>query len=107
MTPITRQDILSHQAVVSWDGFEAGTAHWLIRKDGVLGLTAIGAGSGNYQICASPPVLALDQFGIWLHLAVVLDGNGKRVVQYVNGLPVSEKPLKIHPPFLIGAAELG
>ena len=89
------------------DGFEAGTAHWLIRKDGVLGLTAIGAGSGNYQICASPPVLALDQFGIWLHLAVVLDGNEKRVVQYVNGLPVSEKPIKINPPFRIGAAELG
>ena len=89
------------------DGFEAGTLHWLIRKDGVLGLTVIGAGSGNYQICASPPVLALDQFGIWLHLAVVLDGNAKRVVQYVNGLPVSEKPLKINPPFRIGAAELG
>ncbi len=89
------------------DGFEAGTAHWLIRKDGVLGLTAIGAGSGNYQICASPPVLALDQFGVWLHLAVVLDGNAKRVVQYVNGLPVSEKPLNINPPFRIGAAELG
>ncbi len=89
------------------DGFEAGTAHWLIRKDGVLGLTAIGAGSGSYQICASPPVLALDQFGIWLHLAVVLDGNAKHVVQYINGLPVSEKPLKINPPFRIGAAELG
>ena len=89
------------------DGFEPGTLHWLIRKDGVFGLTAIGAGSGNYQICASPPVLALDQFGIWLHLAVVLDGNAKRVVQYVNGLPVSEKALKINPPFRIGAAELG
>ena len=89
------------------DGFEAGTAHWLIRKDGVLGLTAIGAGSGNYQICASPPVLALDQLGIWLHLAVVLDGNGKRVVQYVNGLQVSAKALKVNPPFRVGAAELG
>ena len=89
------------------DGFEAGTAHWLIRKDGVLGLTAIGAGSGNYQICASPPVLALDQLGIWLHLAVVLDGKGKRVVQYVNGLQVSAKALKVNPPFRVGAAELG
>ena len=94
-------------SVFMCDGFEAGTAHWLIRKDGVLGLTAIGAGSGNYQICASPPVLALDQLGIWLHLAVVLDGNGKRVVQYVNGLQVSAKALKVNPPFRVGAAELG
>ena len=89
------------------DGFEAGTLHWLIRKDGVLGLTAIGSGSGDYQIVASPSVLTLDQFGIWLHLAVVLDGNGNRVVQYVNGLPVIEKALKVNPPFRIGAAELG
>jgi hypothetical protein len=45
--------------------------------------------------------------GIWLHLAVVLDGNGKRVVQYVNGLQVSAKALKVNPPFRVGAAELG
>ena len=44
---------------------------------------------------------------MWLHLAVVLDGGGKRVVHYVNGQPVGEKPLKINPPFRIGAAELG
>ena len=45
--------------------------------------------------------------GLWLHLAVVLDGNGKRVVQYVNGLQVSAKALKVNPPFRVGAAELG
>ena len=89
------------------DGFEAHTLHWLIRKDGVLGLTAIDSGPGDVQIVASPSVLALDQFGIWVHLAVVLDGNAKRVVHYVNGLPVKEKALKMNPPFRIGAAELG
>ena len=89
------------------DGFDAGTLHWLIRNDGVLGLTVIGPGAGNYQIVASPPVLPLDQFGMWLHLAVVLDGNAKRVSHYVNGQIVSEKALKIHPPFRIGTAELG
>jgi hypothetical protein len=89
------------------DGFEPGTVHWLIRNDGALGLTVIGHDTNQYQICASKPVLTLDQFGIWLHLTVVLDGPGKRVVQYVNGLPVSEKALKVNPPFRIGAAELG
>jgi hypothetical protein len=44
---------------------------------------------------------------MWLHLAVVLDGNAKRVVHYVNGLPVGEKALRIKPPFRIVAAELG
>ena len=54
---------------------------------------------------ASPSVLTLGQFGMWLHLAVVLDGNAKHVVHYVNGQPVGEKPLKISPPFRIAAAE--
>jgi hypothetical protein len=89
------------------DGFEAGTLHWLIRKDGVLGLTAIGSGHGDVQIVPSPPVLTLDQYGMWLHLAAVLDGRARRVVHYMNGVPIREKALKISPPFRIGAAELG
>jgi hypothetical protein len=89
------------------DGFEPGTIHWLIRNDGVLGLTVIGQATNQYQICATQPVLNLDQFGMWLHLAVVLDGNAQRVVQYVNGQPVGEKALKIKPPFRVNAAELG
>jgi hypothetical protein len=89
------------------DGFEAGTMHWLIRNDGVLGLTAIGSESGDYQICASPPVLTLDQFGMWVHLAVVIDGGAKHVAHYLNGVTVSEKALTIRPPFRVGVAELG
>ena len=89
------------------DGFDAGTLHWLIRNDGVLGLTVIGPRPGDYQIVASPSVLELGQFGLWLHVAVVLDGNAKRVSHYVNGQLVSEKALKIHSPFRIGTAELG
>jgi hypothetical protein len=89
------------------DGFEPRTVHWLIRRDGVLGLTVIGAEPRHHQIAASPPVATLEKFGMWLHLAVVLDGNGKRVVHYLNGAQVSEHALKITPPFRIGAAELG
>ncbi len=89
------------------DGFLPGTIHWLIRNDGVLGLTVIGADPRDHQIVASPPVLTLDRFGLWLHLAVVLDGDTKRVTHYVNGLPVNEMELRIDPPFRVGSAELG
>jgi hypothetical protein len=89
------------------DGFLPGTIHWLIRNDGVLGLTVIGADPRDHQIVVSPPVLTLDQFGQWLHLAVVLDGAAGRVTHYVNGLPVGGRDLRIAPPFRVGAAELG
>ena len=89
------------------DGFDPGTVHWLIRHDGVLGLTVFGPEYGKFQILASPPVLSLDEFGMWQHLAVVIDGRASRVVHYVNGLPVSHHALKLGPPFRVGSAELG
>ncbi len=89
------------------DGFEPGTIHWLIRNDGVLGLTVIGPASGKFQILASSPVLTVDKLGMWLHLAVVLDGKARQAVQYVNGFPVSHHTLKLGPPFRLGSAELG
>jgi hypothetical protein len=89
------------------DGFEPGTVHWLIRNDGVLGLTVFGPGTGNFQILASPPVLTLDQFGIWLQLAVVLNGKTRQVIHYVDGVPVSRHTLKQRPPYRLGPAELG
>ncbi|MBN9692382.1 MAG: hypothetical protein J0M24_19205 [Verrucomicrobia bacterium] len=89
------------------DGFAPGTVHWSIRDDGVLGFTVIGPGEGEFQIVASSPVLTLDQLGSWLHLAVVLDGEGGTVTHYVNGRPVGTKALRIDPPFQIGVAELG
>jgi hypothetical protein len=89
------------------DGFEDRTVHWSVRQDGVLALTAIGSGARNHQICSSPPVLTLNQFGLWVHLAVVIDGHRRQVVHYFNGEPVSEHALTIQPPFQIGAAELG
>lgn len=89
------------------DGFEPGTVHWSIRNDGVLGMTVIGERSGDYQILASPPVIRLDRFGMWVHLAVVLDGEAQRVTHYVDGQAVGEKALRLSLPFRIEAAELG
>jgi hypothetical protein len=89
------------------DGFEPGTMHWLIRNDGVLGLTVFGPGGGDHHILASPPVLTLDKFGMWMNLAVVIDGKTRQVVHYANGVPVSRHALKVGPPFRLGLAELG
>ncbi len=89
------------------DGFEPGAIHWLVRNDGVLSLSVKGPGPGNFQIVASPPVLTLDKFGMWMHLAVVIDGKTGQVVHYVNGYPVAHHALTLTPPFRLGPAELG
>lgn len=88
------------------EGFLPGTLHWVIRHDGVLGLTVIGE-KGQHQILASPPVMTIDQFGIWTHLAVVLDGSAREVVHYLNGRRISRHALRVPPPFHFGAVELG
>jgi hypothetical protein len=89
------------------DGFDPGTAHWLIRNDGVLGLTVFGRGPGKFQILASPPVFTLDKLGTWVHLAAVLDGKARQATQYLNGNPVSRHKVSLESPFRIGSAELG
>jgi len=94
-------------SLVMCDGFEPCTIHWLIRNDGILGLTVFGTNAGNLQIAATPPVLTLDRLGTWLHLVVVLDGRSRQVIHYVNGTPVGRETLKIGPPYRLGSAELG
>ncbi len=89
------------------DGLDPGTIHWLIRNDGVLGLTVFGPADGKFQILASPPVLSLGKLGMWQHVAVVIDGKARRVIHYVNGLPISQHTLNIGSPFRVGPAELG
>lgn len=89
------------------DGFEPGGIHWLIRHDGVLSIAVKGFDSTRFQILASPPVMTLDRLGLWIHLAVVLDGDTRRAVHYVNGRPVSESVMEPRPPFRVGNAELG
>lgn len=89
------------------DGFIPGTLHWLILNDGAPTVTVVAPPRKPVQIVTGPPVVTLDKFGMWQHVAVVVDGRNGEVVHYFNGRTVSETPLRIKPPFRIGAAELG
>lgn len=89
------------------DAFEPGTLHWLVLNDGAPTVTVVGPPGRPVQIVTGPPVMTLDKFGMWQHIAVVVDGRSDKVVHYLNGRAVSDAPLRIKPPFRIGAAELG
>ena len=89
------------------DGFAPGTIHWQIRNDGVLDLGVQGPRPVDVQSLVSPAVVGFNQFGQWLHLAVVVNGEHRQVVHYVNGTAVSRHALKHSPPYRLGPAELG
>jgi hypothetical protein len=101
------EDIVQQAAVALWEKFDAYDPTQPFTPWACRFVTVIGADPRDHQIITGPPVLTLDKFGMWLHLAVVIDGPGKQVIQYLNGVSVSTKPLKIGPPFRVGAAELG
>jgi ferric-dicitrate binding protein FerR (iron transport regulator) len=89
------------------DGFDPGKIHWQIQNGGVLDLGIQGSRIEDCQVFTSPAVVGFDQFGRWMHLAVVVDGKRKQVTHYLNGVAVSHDVLKLRPPFRIGDAELG
>jgi hypothetical protein len=89
------------------DGFDSGKIHWQIRNDGVLDLGVQGPRVRDVQIFTSPVVIGFNQFGQWLHLAAVVDGEHRQVVHYVNGVAVSRHTLTLPPPFRLEAGELG
>jgi hypothetical protein len=89
------------------DGFDRGKIHWQIRSDGVLDLGVQGARRREVQIFASPAVIGFNQFGQWLHLAAVVNGERREVIHYLNGKAVSRHELRHPPPYRLGPAELG
>lgn len=89
------------------DGFDSGKIHWQIRSDGALDLGVQGARPNQVEIFGSPAVIGFNQFGQWIHLAVVVDGRNQQVIHYVNGTPVSRHALHRPPPYRIGPEELG
>jgi hypothetical protein len=89
------------------DGFDPGEIHWQVRNDGSLDLCIKGATPKEIQVFASPPVIGLEQFGQWVHLAAVVDGLSGQTVHYLNGEEVSRHPLKLTSPLRVGGSELG
>jgi hypothetical protein len=89
------------------DGFEPGEIHWQIRRNGALDLGIQGPTFEEAQVFVSPPVVGTEQFGMWIHLAVVIDDSAGQVTHYINGEPVSRHRLKLKAPFHAGNAELG
>lgn len=122
-------DSLEHRynALFMGDGYETGEPHWQIRDDGSLMFSVmvddtqkmqrfdqtdrrVITTGGLHHIYFSEPFWDISKSGQWFHLAAVYDPAGRRVVQYVNGKPISSERIadKFHIDSLrIGPAEIG
>jgi hypothetical protein len=87
------------------DGGEYRAPHWHLNAGGKVEL-GIAAPKGwiHYN---GPQVVAPDDLGQWIHLAVVYDHQARRVAHYVNGQLAKEEPLQLDVALHIGDAELG
>ena len=55
----------------------------------------------------SPPVITREQFGHWIHLAAVRNGNDGKTSLYLNGKLVGSKTFGRKRDMTLGALELG
>jgi hypothetical protein len=89
------------------DGWEPGGLHWQIGDDGtiILGVQQRPKGRGAHY--HAPAAITPDQFGRWLHLAVVYDHEQGFVTHWVNSQKAATVPVQFDIPLRIGDAELG
>ena len=89
------------------DGFDPGTIHWLIRNDGVLGLTVFGPALESSRFWPALPCsrwINSECGCIWRWSSMERPGKWSTTSTVC---PVSRHALKFGPPFRVGSAELG
>ena len=98
-----------YNSLLMTEGFEYGQVHWQIVEHGALrlGFCADPSDKRRPSDYDSPPLLGPEMFGQWLHVAAVVDGDGKRVSHYLNGELVAEHHAEDLLPLSLGAICIG
>jgi len=101
---------LDHNALLSMAPFQVGEIHWKLDQVGRL-LLGIRASSelrfDAWERLESPCIMTLQDFGHWIHLAQVIDGENGLMKHYVNGEEVASAAMKRRPQIQLGSADLG
>ncbi len=101
---------LAHNALFSMSPGQIGEIHWKLDKEGRL-LLGIRASQkmefASWERLESPCVVTPQDFGRWMRLATVIDGENGRMHHYVNGTEIASATMKRRPPIQLGMANLG
>lgn len=101
---------LDHNALLSMAPDKVGEIHWKLDKSGrlLLGLRASPEHAySSWERLESPPVITPLDFGRWMHLATVIDGEAGVMKHFVNGSEVASGEIKRRVPVQLGFANLG
>lgn len=101
---------LDHNALLSMSPGEVGEVHWKLDQSGrlLLGLRALPELEfESWERLESPQVVTPNDFGRWMHLATVIDGEAREMRHYVNGQEVAKATLKRPVPVRLGLTNLG
>ncbi len=101
---------LDHNSLLSMAAGEIGEVHWKLDRSGrlLLGLRAAPALKyKSWERLESPQVVTPNDFGRWIHLATVIDGDHQEMRHFVNGREVARAPMKRRVPIRLGLTHLG
>ena len=97
-------------ALLLTDGWKAraGQFHWQLTRSGRIDFGInLGPRDSDYTVYHSLPLVDTDDFGRWLHLAVVYDTAARQIDFYADGRLVNAKPTTDDTELVLGPCELG
>ncbi len=101
---------LDHNSLLSMAPGKLGEVHWKIDRTGKL-LVGLRAATAlefkSWERLESPPVVGPADFGHWIRLVTVIDGENGEMRHYANGRRVASGPLLRNTPVQLGTANLG
>ena len=101
---------LDHNSLLCMSPGRLGELHWKIDRAGRL-LAGLRAEESftfeSWERLESPPVLVSGDFGRWVRLALVIDGEKAEMRHYLNGRRVAAGPIRRRTPVQLGTANLG
>lgn len=93
-----------YNSIFMSNGWRQGAAHWQVTRDGRVRL---GINHRRTHDFDAPEPLSPEQFGRWMHLAVVFDADAKEIRHYLDGrLSRRWTGVELHP-MTPGRVELG
>ncbi len=101
---------LNHNSLLSMSPANVGEVHWKLDRSGrlLVGLRAEESRKfDSWERLESPPVLAPTDFGRWIRLATVIDGEKGEMRHYFNGRRVASGRIGRRIPIQLGMANLG